>query len=697
MIKILKSAALVSVAASLLLSVAGDGFARNPRGSPVAIVGGNYSQQFSFSSFSSANIGAGSTQLSQTQSSAISGSVIQLTPTTPLHTVGADWYNTLQSIGTFTTTFTFSPTSGTTLAANASSGVMAFVVQNSNTTSNGFYNATNTFVDASGLKAGSDANMGGFGAYSPSIGPNQMAVGNSIAIKFDAFGIGSKYTYTSGGNPSSTGLYINGGDYAYMLPQVDLNPYGINLGNGNTFQGTIVYDGTLLTLVLKDQTTLAQARITWPVNLLNVINTTASSGTTTAYVGFTAGNPPGSSQPQQLKSWTFGTGFNARLTTPTIRYTSPTVSISGPSGASIYYSTNGLPPTTASSLYTGPFTISANTPVQAVAVESGYTDSLVASQNCLYGTTLPINFASFTAGDGIVVSGNGSINGSHQVVLGTSGQAGVAAAWYGLPVPVSSNFTSTANLNLTSATGDGILWVLQNQAQPASNYTTPYVPITSISATGSSVTVNFAPQATAPPVGQTMTVYGVAPFGYNSYAFTATSSTTSSVTYANTTTGTPTALGYIAWDGIGGGSYVSGGPASYADPSGYRRGWGNGSTTFGAGTGQMGGFANSIGLYLDIASNTISYATNGIPLPNAGVSISPVNLSSTTAIVQTITYNSSANTLTVQLTQGASNFTKTYSSVNIPGIVGANTAYAGFIATNGGVTANIFLNSWTMG
>ncbi len=53
-------------------------------------------------------------------------------------------------------------------------------------------------------------------------------------------------------------------------------------------------------------------------------------------------------------------------------------------GAAIYYTTNGTTPTTSSQLYSGPFTISASTTVNAIATASGYTQSALATASYTY-------------------------------------------------------------------------------------------------------------------------------------------------------------------------------------------------------------------------------------------------------------------------------------------------------------------------
>lgn len=75
--------------------------------------------------------------------------------------------------------------------------------------------------------------------------------------------------------------------------------------------------------------------------------------------------------------------------TPTQTVATPTISISGStatiscstSGATIYYTTNGNTPTTSSTQYSSPITLSGACTIKAIAVKSGMTNSSVASQS----------------------------------------------------------------------------------------------------------------------------------------------------------------------------------------------------------------------------------------------------------------------------------------------------------------------------
>ena len=80
--------------------------------------------------------------------------------------------------------------------------------------------------------------------------------------------------------------------------------------------------------------------------------------------------------------------------------TSQAVTISdATAGTTIYYTTNGTTPTTSSSVYSGAITVSATETLEAIAVETGYTNSSVATAAYTIGSpTLPAPTFSPAAG-----------------------------------------------------------------------------------------------------------------------------------------------------------------------------------------------------------------------------------------------------------------------------------------------------------
>jgi hypothetical protein len=82
-------------------------------------------------------------------------------------------------------------------------------------------------------------------------------------------------------------------------------------------------------------------------------------------------NPNGSTQTAATPTFSPGTGTYTSAQTVTLNDST--------SGASIYYTTNGTVPTTGSTLYTGPISVSSSETIYAVAVASGYANSTVGS------------------------------------------------------------------------------------------------------------------------------------------------------------------------------------------------------------------------------------------------------------------------------------------------------------------------------
>ena len=276
----------------------------------------------------------------------------------------------------------------------------------------------------------------------------------SVAVKFDLYD-------NAGEGSDSTGVYTGGA--APMTPATDLSSTGINLHSGDPFHAHIVYNGTTLTLTITDTKTGSAVTENYTVNIPSAV------GGNTAYVGFTAGTG-GSSSTQQILNWTYGTSAVLTAATPTFlpaagSYSSAqSIAIADTTaGATIYYTTNGATPTTSSTKYTKPFTVTSTQTVKAIAAASGYSNSAVASATYTISaaaSTEYVNYGSaFSYTNLNMVNGTTLNAGSLQLTDGGLNEA--RAAWYENQVPV-QNFTTDFNFQLTNPNADGFTFTLQN-------------------------------------------------------------------------------------------------------------------------------------------------------------------------------------------------------------------------------------------
>lgn len=388
------------------------------------------------------------------------GTAMNLSASPNTHQANNVWTTAQQDIRAFSTRFTFQldpplgPPSG-----NYIQGI-SFMVQKTTTPP--------SVAGFSGIHYAVDSNLCSLGVFNIFDGSQNVPI-PTLGVKFD-MNPSSQQAYPVGSLANSTGLYVNGGAYGILTPQDDLNPCGIDLHSGRVFACTLVYDGALLTMTLLDVVTGAQCRISWPVDIPAIMVSN------TAWIGFGCGqiNP----NKNNILSWSFTEGVSPRLATPTFspapgQYTgTQSISISAPAGASIYYTTNGQQPTTSSTLYTGtPIPLVANALIQAVAIEAGFTDSLVALGNYQIqasGLPTPINFpVGFAGASGLVIpTGYAKLSGSVILLTDNATTAASGAAWYAAPVGVAT-FRSTFTLKITNANANGMTYCIQNQ-QPAS-------------------------------------------------------------------------------------------------------------------------------------------------------------------------------------------------------------------------------------
>jgi hypothetical protein len=99
--------------------------------------------------------------------------------------------------------------------------------------------------------------------------------------------------------------------------------------------------------------------------------------------------------------------------------------------------------------------------------------------------------------------------------------------------------------------------------------------------------------------------------------------------------------------------------------------------------------ANLTGFY---SGGTYPQAPNN---PQYDMSASGINMESGDLFTCTITYDGSSLTETLTDTMTKATYTKTYTGINIPSLVGGNTAYVGFGGSTGAGTVTQSLSSWT--
>jgi hypothetical protein len=343
--------------------------------------------------------------------------------------------------------------------------------------------------------------------------------------------------------------------------------------------------------------------------------------------------------------------------------------------AGIYYTLDGSTPTPASKLYTDPITITTDTTVKAISSASGYIESGVTTATFTFTGQTPA--VAFQPGGGTYVAAQkvtlSDTDANAKIYYTTDGSAPSASSnLYSGPiqVPVSETIKAIAidpslqNSNITTAA-----YVIQGGGASI-NFGMGFSSTAGLTLNGSAVASNDTRlQLTNGGLNQAGSVFWNTPI--NIQAFTTTFEFQLSVAQGNGFTFTiqnvaPTALG-SSGDGLG---YQGIGKSVAVKFNFYN-------------SDSEGG--DSTGLYTNGAAPT---------LPTVDLTPSGIELNSGDSIQATITYD--GTNLTLSLLDFVNNHTFTISNpINIPQVVGGNTAYVGFTGSTSTVTASQKLITWT--
>ena len=345
------------------------------------------------------------------------------------------------------------------------------------------------------------------------------------------------------------------------------------------------------------------------------------------------------------------------------------------SGAAIFYTTDGTIPTEASTRYTGLFSVSATTTVNALGSAIGYLQSSIGSATYTVATQAATPVFSpaagtYTSAQSVVISAATANAVIHYTLDGTTPKS--SSPVYSGPISVSSNVTIQALAMVpgmtNSAVATAVYSILLNGqgfnfgngfsgAQSSISFNnSAQLNDTRLQLTdGGKIEVGSAFYKTPVYVSNFMT----------DFTFQLSNPVADGFTFTIQGVG-PTALGLL------------GGNLGY------------------------GGIAKSVAVKFDLynnsgeGSNSTGLYTNGVSptVPAINLSNSGIDLHSGDTMSAHITYNGSVLTMTITDAIAHTTYTGSW-TVNIPAWVGASQGYVGFTGGTGGSSASQKIETWT--
>jgi len=356
-------------------------------------------------------------------------------------------------------------------------------------------------------------------------------------------------------------------------------------------------------------------------------------------------------------------------------------------GASIYYTTDGSAPTTSSTKYTGPISVSTTQTITAIASASGFLQSPAASQtytlqNQVASPVFSPASSSFTSPLSVTISD--STTGAKIYYTTDGSTPTTASALYSSPITVSVTTTIKAIAAATGMTNSNVVNATYTYAGNSgggtgSNFINGFSNALSVMTfNGSTGLADTRLQLTDGGGYEAASAWFNAPVNVQAF--------TNDFTFQ------------IANPGADGFTFTIQGAGLNAI-GGYGGGLGYGQGICGATTG---GIANSVAIKFDIydncgegASSTGLYTNGNSPtMPSVNLANNGIDLHDGSTFSVHMVYD--GNTLAMTITDGVTGASYTTSwTISIPQIVGSNTAYVGFTGGTGGLSASQKIETWT--
>jgi hypothetical protein len=349
---------------------------------------------------------------------------------------------------------------------------------------------------------------------------------------------------------------------------------------------------------------------------------------------------------------------------------------SATSSASIYYTLDGSAPTPASTLYTDPIAISTSTTIRAIATASGFVQSAVSSASFTLSNQTPA--ATFQPGAGtysatqmVTLSDTDTAATLYYTTDGSTPTA--SSKQYTGPISVAASMTIKAiaiDPSLQNSSVATAAYTIQAGGSPTINFGNGFASVAGLKLNGTAISTNNLLQLTS-TIGtyQTGTVFWNQPVGIQTFS-------------------TDFLLQQSSAQGDGFTFTIQNVGATALGASGSGLGYQN--------------IGKSVAIKFDLYSNsgegtdsTGVYTNGAVPtVPAVDMTASGVVLKSGDSMLAHVTYDGTtlSMTLTDQVTHKVFSLSK---AINIPQVVGANTAFVGFTGSTGGLSAIQKILTWT--